>query len=264
MSDQDFELEGEELAGEWEDCEDGEEPPLPIECRPIYSFEVSLVRASIVVKIFDKKAWYLRIIRRLYILWSEVNPRKLKCPGKKQSFLHKLSQKLPDNMDPKLIDSAITEYQANLPMREDSEICKLMQEIELYKKECYIQVFIKHDSQNSMLKCSETISCIEILKDTWDIIVKEMLEYYPTNDIYIFVPETIFSQNHIYRNRYKKVEGLVSQAQADATWEWLLENGFKYCGDIEHDKDKYPWSYGTQDNYCPYFIYEHKPTIVPE
>lgn len=28
MSDQDFELECEELVDEWKDCEDGEEPPL--------------------------------------------------------------------------------------------------------------------------------------------------------------------------------------------------------------------------------------------
>jgi hypothetical protein len=265
MSVQDFELEDEELEGEWYDCEKDEESYIPIGESPIYSYVVMYsLNASIVVKIYDKTDWYQNIIRRIITLWSEVNPRTLKNPGIRLSLLHKLKQELksPVNMGPDLIDSAFNEYLTSLPMKEDSDIEKLIQEIDLWIKECYIQVFILDDSQDSVLKCSET-SCLDILNETWDTIVNEMYKQYPTVNIFVFVPETIFSQKYLYSYRYDTVEGMVSQAQADATWMWLLKKGFKYCGTVVHDNDEYPLSNGTHNNNCPFFKYSHGSTNVP-
>jgi hypothetical protein len=207
-------------------------------------------------------------------LWSEVNLRELKNSVTKQSILSKLKyamsldrKQLPDNKFEKLIDEALS----SLPMVDDSRIYRLVQEIDLCKTGCTIQVKIMcASSQNSMLQCSKT-SCLSILKDTWDFIVEEMHQYYPTEAIYVFVPEAILSSYHKdWCNLDKEdIKDLVPQAQADATWEWLLENGFDYCDDIEHDPPGFEREYidcdGTpRNNKCSYFKYEHKTTIVPE
>lgn len=265
MSDQDLEWEG-----EWKDYI---ESTGEISCPSSYKYILNRGDVSVFALIYDRDAWYKHIIQCFVELWSEVDPRKLKNPITKQSILSRLKYaitlnrgQLRDNKLEKLIDEALD----SLPMVDDPKIYRLVQEIDLCKKGCNIQVKIMcTSSQNSMLQCSKT-SCLCILKDTWGFIVEEMRQYYPTEAIYVFVPEAILSSYHKdWRNLDKEdINDLVPQAQADATWEWLIKNGCNYCDDIEYDPPGFERKYidcdRTHNNVCPYFKYEHKPTIVPE
>lgn len=261
MSDQDF---------EWEDYNVSTKEIL---YPPSYIYRLHCEDVYVVAVIYDSDAWYKHIIQRFVELWSEVNPRELKNPITKQSILSRLKYamtlnrgQLRDNKLEKLIDEAL----GSLPMVDDAKIDRLAQEIRLCKEGCNIQVKIMcTSSENSMLQCSKT-SCLGILKDILGIIVEEICEYYPTKAIYIFVPEAILSSYHKdWCNLNKEdIKDLVPQAQADATWDWLLKNGCNYCDDIEHDNPGFEREYidcdSTHNNVCPYFRYEHKPTIVPE
>ena len=243
---------------DWYDS-DGEPSTIPwITKEPEYHG----VYGPFVVEIINKIGWYCKILKKIKGLFQELDVRNLEKPGIKLSILHKIDKAMKEaTIDYGLLRDAYNKYWEVIPLCEDPMLFDLEQEIELFEKRCYIQVFINNGG--SMLEKDNT-SRIDILKETWDDFIEEMRLHYDGDDIYVFVPETSLSSYFYDHEMYKIVDGLVSQDQADATWEWLLENGFDYSGYITFNNEL-PMSFETQNNVCLYFKYKlRKTTRDPE
>lgn len=240
--------------------------------------------ATITVR--DNRVWRQHILQRMLELWPTLTKEEFATREEKEEALQKEQWRTYDVLftdttdcasllkraiqHPRLTENAffqlaIDTYDASKPPMEDYDDDSIMrdQEISLCLKGCNLQVKIHHDTaQESMLQCTAT-SCLTVLELSWPMIKKKMFEMYPDEAIYVFVPEAVLS-SHYPNNLHidsDDTECLVTQEQADATWQWLVQNGFIYCGKLDHDppgfEREFKDSSGSLYNICPYFKFEH-------
>jgi hypothetical protein len=267
---------------------------------PTEQFSVRLSHASInfseylklkdrdfaTITVRDNRAWRQHILQRMLDLWPTLTKEEFATRAEEEEALQKEQWRTYNVLftdttncasllkraiqHPRLTEKAffqlaIDAYDASIPPMEDCGDDSIMrrQEISLCLKGCNVQVKIHHDTaQHNMLQCTAT-SCLTVLKLSWPIIKNKMLEMYPDQSIYVFVPEAVLSSLYTYQLDIdpEETEDLVTQAQADATWQWLVQNGFTYCGNLDHDppgfEREYKDSFGSLNNICPYFKFEH-------